>query len=147
MTVPTFEKKKYEGKSSVIDPESGEFREVLLFGAAGEFRDKDFTKVFHAFTEKLVEDEDIAGKAIRLLFWIIRNLKHNDIHFYMTYSVVKKDINVSKATYARWSRILKEKGIIRKVDSSLFMINPACVAVGKAHALMDIWEAAIEEEN
>ncbi len=137
--VETIEKKKYVARTQVIDPETGEFVNVTLFGQNGEFRDKDFSKMFHAFTAALVEDEEIAGKSIRLLFWIIKQLKHGEIHFYMSEKVVKKDLGIAKQTYFNYRNTLIKKGIIRKVDSALYMINPACVAVGKAHELLDIW--------
>jgi len=138
--VEKIEKKRYAGRSEILDPETGEFIPVTLFGQAGEFRDKDFSKVFHAFTEALIEDEEIAGKSIRLLFWIIKQLKHDDIHFYMSEKAVKSALNVSSKTYFNYRNTLIRKGIIKKVDSALYMINPACVAVGKAHQLLDIWE-------
>ena len=138
--VETIKKKQYAGKSEIVDPETGEFIPVTLFGQAGEFRDKDFTKVFHAFTAALIQDQDIAGKSIRLLFWIIGQLKHDDIHFYMSEKIVTKDLKISSKTYFNYRNTLIKKGIIKKVDSALYMINPACVAVGKAHQLLDTWQ-------
>lgn len=142
--VKTIKKSKYVSRTEVIDPGTGEFIPVTLFGQANEFRDKDFTKVFHAFTLALIQDEDIAGKSIRLLFWIIGQLKQDDIHFYMSENAVRKELNLSKATYFSYRKTLIKKNIIKKVDSSLYMINPACVAVGKAHQLLDVWNEANE---
>ena len=145
--VETLKKSKYVGRTQALDPNTGEYINVTLFGQAGEFVDKGFSKVFHAFTEKLIEDEDIAGKSIRLLFWIIKQLKQNDIHFYMSENIVKKELNISRQTYFNYRNILIKKGIIKKVDSSLYIVNPACVAVGKAHNLIDTWNEANKKEE
>ena len=138
--VETIQKKQYAGKSEAVDPETGEFIPVTLFGLSEEFKDKNFTKVFHAFTAALIQDQDIAGKSIRLLFWIIGQLKHDDIHFYMSEKIVTKELKIAKQTYFNYRNTLIKKGIIKKVDSALYMINPACVAVGKAHQLLDTWQ-------
>jgi len=123
-------------KQNTIDPVTGELKEILMIGAPEEF-DRNFTKIFHAFTEALLKDEEIAGKAIRLLFWIMKELEAGSIEFYMHYSVVKEDLNISTDTYYRWKKTLEEKGLIKKIKPHIYMINPACVVKGKGHTLLD----------
>ena len=123
-------------KQQAIDAETGELKDILLIGNPEEF-DRNFVKVFHAFTEALVSDADIAGKAIRLLFWIMKQLENGSIEFYMHYSIIKEELGISTDTYYRWKKTLEQKGIIKKVRPNIYMINPACVVKGKGHTLLD----------
>jgi len=134
--IQTGKRGKTFNKQQTIDPKTGEIKEILLIGNPEEF-DKNFTKVFHAFTEALIKNEKIAGKAIRLLFWIMKELETGSIEFYMHYSVIKEELGVSKATYHNWVRTLTEEGIIKKVRPNIYQINPACIVRGKGHTLLD----------
>jgi hypothetical protein len=133
--IETGKRGKTFSRQQTID-ENGEIHDILLIGAPEEF-DKNFVKVFHAFTEALLKNEKIAGKAIRLLFWIMSQLENGSIEFYMHYSVIKEELGVSRATYHNWVKILTEEGIIKKVSPNLYQINPACVVKGKGHTLLE----------
>jgi len=135
-TIETKKRGKLFSKRLEMDTETGELKDFLLIGEPEEF-DRNFTKIFHAFTEKLIQDTDIAGKAIRLLFWILGNLEYGSIEFYMHYEDIKRDLNVSADTFYRWKKILENKGIIRKIKPNLYQLNPACVVKGKGHTLLD----------
>ncbi len=134
--IKTKKRGKTFNKQQTIDPKTGEIKDILLIGNPEEF-DRDFVKVFHAFTEKLIEDTEMAGKAIRLLFWIMKQLENGKIEFYMHYSIIKKDLGVSTDTYYRWKRTLENKGIIKRISPNLYMINPACIVKGKGHTLLE----------
>ena len=134
--IETRKRGKTFNKQQTIDPETGELKNILLIGNPEEF-DRNFVKVFHAFTEALIKDDDIAGKAIRLLFWIMKQLENGSIEFYMHYSVIKEELGISTDTYYRWKKTLENKGIIKKVRPNIYMINPACVVKGKGHTLID----------
>ena len=133
--IETGKRGKTFSRQQTID-ENGEIHDILLIGAPEEF-DKNFVKVFHAFTEALLKNEKIAGKAIRLLFRIMSQLENGSIEFYMHYSVIKEELGVSRATYHNWVKILIEEGIIKKVSPNLYQINPACVVKGKGHTLLE----------
>jgi hypothetical protein len=135
-TIETKKRGKTFSKQQSIDPKTGEIKDILLIGTPEEF-DKNFVKIFHAFTEKLLEDKEIAGKSIRLLFWILKQLDYGRIEFYMDYQSVKEDLQIGKMTYHRWKKTLENKGIIRKIKTNLYQLNPACVVKGKGHTLID----------
>jgi len=118
------------------DAESGEVTDILLIGNPEQF-DKDFVKVFHAFTEELLENEEIAGKAIRLLFWIMKVLDYGQIEFYLYNKDVAEELNVSVRTITEWKKTLIKNGIIKKIKPNLYQLNPACVVKGKGHRLID----------
>ena len=122
--IETKKRGKVFAKQQTID-ENGELHDILLIGNPEEF-DRNFVKVFHAFTEALLKNEKIAGKAIRLLFWIMSQLENGSIEFYMHYSVIKEELGVSRATYHNWVKTLIEEGIIKKVRPNIYQVNPAC---------------------
>ena len=135
-TIETGKRGKLFSKQKAIDSYTGEIKEILLIGNPEEY-DKNWVKVFHAFTEGLLRDEDIAGKAIRLLFWIIKELEMDRIEFYMHAPTVAKELNVTERTVRTWRKTLEQKGIIRKIKPNLYQLNPACVVKGKGHRLLD----------
>jgi len=134
--IETGKRGKTFNKQQTIDPKTGEIKEILLIGNPEEF-DKNFTKVFHAFTEALISDTDIAGKAIRLLFWIMSQLENGSIEFYMHIPDVAKKLEVTDRTIRGWRNTLIKKGIIRKIKPNLYQLNPACIVKGKGHTLLD----------
>jgi len=134
--IRTVRKGKFFKKTQELDPNTGELKEILMISYPGEF-DADWVKIFTGFSEALIKDEDIAGKAIRLLFWIMKELQMGSVEFYMHYSIIKEELGVSRDTYYRWVKILTNKGIIKKVRPNIYMINPACVVRGTGHTLLD----------
>jgi hypothetical protein len=133
--IETKKRGKIFAKQQAID-EHGQLHDILLIGSPEEF-DRNFTKVFHAFTEALINDEEIAGKAVRLLFWIMTQLETGSIEFYMYPPEVAKELNVSDRTVRNWRNSLVRKGIIKKVKPHIYQLNPACVVKGKGHTLLD----------
>ena len=134
--IKTKKKHRLFSRQQAINPETGELTNILMLAAPKEV-DKDFTKIFHAFTEALIQDEEISGKAIRLLFWIMKQLEMDRVEFYMNYKTIKEELNIGEATYHRWKKTLEKKGIIRKIGTNLYQINPACVFKGTGHSLLN----------
>jgi len=143
-TIETKKQGRTFAKQQSINPDTGELHEILLVGNPEEF-DRNFTKIFHAFTEALIGDEEIAGKAIRLLFWIMKELENGSIEFYMHAPSVAKELNVTERTIRMWRNTLEKKGIIRKIKPNLYQLNPACVVKGKGHTLIDEFRQNIEK--
>ena len=135
-TIETKRKGRTFAKKQTIDNSTGELHEILLIGNPEEF-DRNFTKIFHAFTEELLKNEDIAGKAIRLLFWIMKELENGSIEFYMYPNDVAEELKVTRATVYNWIKTLTKYGIIRKIKPNLYQLNPACVVKGKGHTLLE----------
>jgi len=143
-TIETRRKGRTFAKQQSINPDTGELHEILLIGNPEEF-DRNFTKVFHAFTEALIEDNEIALGPIKLLFWIMKELETGSIEFYMHYSIIKEELGVSRDTYYRWLRVLTKKGLIKKVRPNIYQLNPACIVKGKGHTLLDEFRQNIEK--
>jgi len=137
--IPTRKRRKIISRREEIDPTTGEVLEVRVYGVPHEY-ETNYAKVFNAFTQALLDDDEIMGKAIRLLFWITSQLKMNEIEFFMAYDVVKRDIKVSRSTYHRWKDTLEKKGIIERVSNSIYRINPACIVRGQGKTLLNEWK-------
>jgi len=117
---------------SVIDNETGEVvtNDARFYGK-NPFVDTKFRKVFVAFLSDIVLNEKIAGKAIRLLLWMIENLKVNDLNIYMSERIVCEELNISKRTYFRWVKVLLEENLIEKVDTNLYRLVPFAAVNGQ----------------
>jgi hypothetical protein len=126
--------KEYE--EEVVNPESGEVgkRLVRVWDEYEKSLDKDFVKVFDAFTKDLLLDEEISGKAIRLLFYIASILDYEKDTFYLSPSEVAKELNVSDRTVRKWKEILLKKRIILKTERrNWYKVNPHCIYRGVVH--------------
>jgi len=133
-------KKVISQVKKMVDTDTGEIYNFRIIGLPDEFynKDKDFIKFFTAFTIQLVIDNDISGKAIRLLFYIVTKLikSINQLEFYMSPKMVCDDLNISLKTYHLWKNALIKKGIIRKIATNLYILNPQCVCVGNGNLLI-----------
>ena len=126
-------KKVDEHEEQIVNPETGEIQKRLIrvWDEAEISNDKNYVKVFNVFTEKVVRDKDIAGKAIRLLLYIASRLKYDDDTFYISPTETAKELGVRRETVQGWLKILLVKGIIRKNDRrNWYKVNPQCVYNG-----------------
>ena len=93
--------------------------------------DKDFVKFFDAFVIDLLQDEDIAGKSIRLLFYIASILDYDEEIFYLSPTEVAKELDVDRSTVFRWLKTLLDKGLIIKTNRrNWYMVNRQCIYRG-----------------
>ncbi len=110
--------KKVQTESyAVVNKETGEIiADNAMFIGRDAFVDKGFRKVFVGFLRDIVLDKDIAGKAIRLLLYIIENLKANDLSILLYWRIVCEDLQITQGTYYSWLNTLIEKNIIEKTE-------------------------------
>ena len=123
--------KEYE--EEVINQETGETekRLVRVWDEYEKSLDRNFVKVFDAFTKDLLLDEEISGKAIRLLFYIASILEYDKDTFYLSPSEVAKELNVHRITVQKWIKILLKKRIILKTERrNWYKVNPYCIYKG-----------------
>jgi len=93
------------------------------------FVDKGFRKVFVGFLKDVVLDKEISGKAIRLLLYIIENLKPHSVEVYLYHKDVCEELEISSKTYFRWLNILLEKKLIEKTERPGIFILKTYTAV------------------
>jgi len=106
---------KSVSRYTIVDNETGEvIADDAMFIGKKAFVDRGFRKVFVGFLKDIVMDKDIAGKAIRLLLYIIENLKSNDLTIMLYWKIVCEELNITQGTYYNWLNILLEKKILEK---------------------------------
>ena len=125
------EVKKAWRTKEVIDPDTGEVHRLLYILAPGDV-DTSFVKFFIPFIEEIFNDKDLVGKALRLLLWITKNLEWNELKVTMNYKKVRKELDISKATYHLWKKVLLKKGILLQDPDSreTFYLKPYAVIRG-----------------
>jgi len=102
---------------TVIDNKTGNVvADDAIFFGKNPYHDKGFRKVFVGFLKDIVLDKEIAGKAIRLLLWVIENLKTNNLEIYMYHQYVAEELGITKKTYYNWLNVLLKKKILEKTD-------------------------------
>ena len=102
---------------TVIDNKTGNVvADDAIFFGRNPYHDKGFRKVFVGFLKDIVLDKEIAGKAIRLLLWVIENLKTNNLEIYMYHQYVAEELGITKKTFYNWLNVLLKKKILEKTD-------------------------------
>jgi hypothetical protein len=122
------------GRYALIDKETGEIieDEVLIVGKKPYKLDKGYVKVFVTFLKDIVEDKDIAGKSIRLLFYMLEEcLNYETLIMTVIPEYAMKRLKISKDTYYRWLNILIEKGVIYRVGRYRYILKPYVAVKGK----------------
>jgi hypothetical protein len=108
-----------------IDEETGEIFEAVIVGKPYWKKDKGFIKVYTFGLEDLAKNEELIGKAGRLLLWIIaKKLNWNSYEFYLTEKEALKELGISRATYYRWLDALIKAGLIEKIAINVFRLKP-----------------------
>ncbi|MFN6983168.1 MAG: replication/maintenance protein RepL, partial [Brevundimonas sp.] len=111
---------------AIIDKNTGKIVEerVLIIGKNPKYLDKGYIKVFTAFLGDLLETDKIAGKSIRLLFYMLEHLDYNTLEVKIIPNDAIKKLNITRMTYHRWIRDLIEFGIIEKKDRYTYILRP-----------------------
>lgn len=123
----------------VIDKETGEvvINDFMLVGRKPKYIDRGFIKIFVAFLSDIVENHKIAGKAIRLLFYMLEQLDYNTYTIRIIPKYAQKELKITKDTYYRWLGTLIEEGIITKIDRYTYKLNPYVAVKGNRKKALD----------
>jgi len=117
---------------AIIDKETGEVivPDFMMVGRKPKYIDKGFVKIFVAFLSDIVENQKIAGKAIRLLFYMLENLDYNSYTIRIIPKYAQEELKITKKTFYNWLEALTEEGIITKVDTYTYKLNPYVAVKG-----------------
>jgi len=126
-------------KYMVVNKETGEvvIPDFMMVGKKPKYIDKGFIKIFVAFLSDIVENQKIAGKAIRLLFYMLEQLDYNTYTITLIPKYAMEDLGVSRDTFYRWLNDLIEEGIITKVDTYTYKLNPYVAVKGNSKKAME----------
>jgi hypothetical protein len=114
-------------KLGIINLETGEILEerLIMIGKKETKIDRGYIKVFITFLQDIVEDEDITGKAVRLLLYIMQKVDWNNLEFYLFYKEACKDLGINKTTFYRWLYTLIEKDYIEETERKyIYKLKP-----------------------
>ena len=116
----------------VVDKETGEviIPDFMMIGKKPKYVDKGFIKIFIAFLSDIVESQKIAGKAIRLLFYMLENLDYNSYTIRIIPKYAQKELKITKKTFYNWLDTLIEEEIITKIDTYTYKLNPYVAVKG-----------------
>ena len=110
----------------IVDRDTGEVVEdyVMFLGRNPKYLDRGYIKVFTAFLPDLIESDKVAGKSIRLLFYMLQTLNYNSLEVVVFPQEAMKDLNISEKTYYRWINDLIGVGLIEKINPYKFKLKP-----------------------
>jgi len=113
-------------KIGIVDLETGEIlAEQVIIGKKPTMIDKGYVKVFITFLEDIVEDEDIAGKSIRLLLHIMNKVDWNTLEVYIFYKEICEELKITYKTFYNWLNTLIEKDYIEPTKRKyIYKIKP-----------------------
>jgi len=133
----------------VVDKKTGEvvIDDFMMIGKKPKYVDKGFIKIFVAFLSDIVENQKIAGKAIRLLFYMLENLDYNTYTIRIIPKYAQEDLKITRDTYYRWINDLIETGVITKVDTYTYKLNPYVAVKGNTKRAMDNEMTALRERR
>lgn len=122
----------FQHKYSLVDNETGEVVpiNIRVLGTKKDFNNAKFYKLMDTFTESIMMDKELSGKAIKLLFWILKQLDFGETTFILNAKYAAEELKVTERTYYNWKKVLEKKEIIKKITGDLYMLNPECVAYG-----------------
>jgi len=136
----------------IVDLETGEILEerVLFIGKRKTEIDRGYVKVFIAFLEDIVSDEEVVGKAIRLLLYMLKSLDYDSLTLTVIPRKAIEELEIQKDTYHRWVNTLIAKGILEKVDRYTYRLKPYTFIKGstkRAKEKEKLKEEKLKEEN
>jgi len=123
----------FQSEYSLVNNKTGEIVpiNIRVLGTKRDFnfvKKAKFYKLMDTFTESIMMDKELNGKAIKLLFWILKQLDFSETTFILNAKYAAKKLEVTERTYYNWKKVLEKKEIIKKITGDLYMLNPSCVA-------------------
>lgn len=127
-------KGKVVKKLSLINNDTGEVVDdmIVLIGSKATEIDRGYVKVFVAFLEDIISNDEIAGKAIRLLLSLLQDLNWDSLEVYVYPYDLAERLNVSKRTIDRWLSVLKDNNILEPTNRRyIYRLKPYSFIKGK----------------
>jgi hypothetical protein len=115
-----------EKTGKVID----EYDKAIFIGSKPKV-DRGFVKVFVAFFRDVLENERLGKGAWRLLLYAIDNLDYNKLEVHLIPEKAMRDLDINKATYYRWLKVLLEEGFLEKLATNVYRLKPFMVVRGQ----------------
>ncbi len=123
-------------KLPVVSPETGEILEldaiVYLYGERQRPKDRNFTKVFHAFLDDVFRDREVMAGPFRLVAYIMaEKLDRDRLDFNLTAQEAMAKLGITRQTFYRWLSILLRKGYLKRISATYYVLRPYTAIIGK----------------
>lgn len=117
----------------IVDQKTGRVvaQNFIFFGRPSKGIDKGFVKVFVSFLDSILQSKRIAGKAVRLLLYMVREAELNSLEVHIIPEIATRELGISKMTLYRWLRDLEEEHIIKKIDTHTYRLTPYSFVKGR----------------
>ncbi len=127
-------------KVTFYNPDTGEvieeYDKAIVLGKK-PFVDKGFVKIFITFLRDILEIEEMGSGAWRLLLYVIEKMDYNSLEVYLDPRIVPKDLNISRATYYNWLKVLLKHDILQQLDKRSFRLKPYSAIKGQMNKVID----------
>ncbi len=123
-------------KLPIVSPETGEILEldaiVYLYGEGRKPKDRNFTKVFHAFLYDVFKDREVMAGPFRLVAYIMaEKLDRDRLDFNLTAQEAMAKLGITRQTFYRWLSVLLRKGYLKRISATYYTLRPYTAIVGK----------------
>jgi len=136
-----------ESSSEVISPDTGEIVRTTHHALIvdNKPRDRDFIKVFKAFTSSVLQDLEIENGKAKLLIWFmdrIQGLKPSQEHIIVAgIDEIAKDLNCSEVAVRKWLAFLISKDYIHRYLKSTGKVVRDTYVVNKQYMFRGVVSA------
>lgn len=126
--------KNMKARLPIFHPETGEIMDaiVYLYGERPKPKDRDFSKVFHAFMEEVFRDREVMAGPFRLIAYVMSDkLDRDRLDFNLTVQEAINNLGITRRTFYRWLSVLLRKGYIKRVSANHYVMKPYTVIIGR----------------
>jgi hypothetical protein len=102
----------------------------VIFGKK-PYIDKGFAKFFVAFLRDLIEDEEVLKGPVRLFLYAVDKADFNSLRVSIVPQEAIRDLDISKATFYNWLKVLLDKGYLEKLAVNIYRLKPYTVVKGQ----------------
>lgn len=105
----------------IVD-ENGVVQEVARFIVPIGEKDTDFCKVYNHFIDKL---SDLSRSERKVFDWCLKNMDYENKVYILNQKKLASILNLSYGTVRKAISFLIRKGLLKKVENGLYLVNPA----------------------
>ena len=105
----------------IVD-ENGVVQEVTRFIVPIGEKDTDFCKVYNHFIDKL---SDLSKSERKVFDWCLKNMDYENKVYILNQKKLASTLNLSYGTVRNAVSSLTRKGLLKKIENGLYLVNPA----------------------
>ena len=122
------------GHAQVIDPESGELKNVQHY----EVKDVDinWNKVWLGHLLDVLEM--VGSKKMKVISWLLENRNTDTNEVFATQQLIMDETALSKKTVSETFKVLQTANVIKKVRNGVWQLSPNFIWKGESQNRMDI---------